>query len=342
MQPSSSSQPSQSSAPSGVAAPTASSAPSTSSAPSNVVAPTTSAVPSQLGQPTASAVPSTSSAPSMQPSSSSQPSQSSAPSDIAGPTISSAPSESKTPSLSPSTSTAPSTSSSPSILVQTTSSAPSGSLRPSHAPSILPSVSAVPSDAPSPIPIDADEEVAFDERIGTSAAEGCEKKEHSVTVDLRIAFPDQFVITCDADDDALLLEHIQKSLKVAFQPIVANWDGTAVFTSLEFDLSKEIVNMEGFGQRRNRNLQQQLSISGICPERPHTCPASSVDSCRLACGVLTTTSCNGMKLSSVENLDNQLSAAITQGLQSFNLDSFPCLGLRDRLIALVRVDNDTF
>ena len=154
----------------------------------------------------------------------------------------------------------------------------------------------------------------------------CQAREHSVTLDLRSAFADQFIITCSGDDDSRLLERIEKSLNTAFPYMATEWDGTAIFESFQFDFTQALTNVEGF--RRSRELAQ------VCPDRPHDCP-SFFDSCRFSCGLLRTTSCNGMALSSIEQIDNYLSAAATQALRALNME---CLGFESELIALVRVN----
>lgn len=156
----------------------------------------------------------------------------------------------------------------------------------------------------------------------------CQSSEHSVTLDLRSTFADQFVITCSGEDDSTILERIEKALNAAFPYVTTGWDGKAIFEDFHFDFAQGVTNVAGFGRERRE-------LATTCPERPHDCP-TFFDSCRFSCGLLTATSCNGMALSSIEELDKFMSAAATKAVRSLDME---CLGFDSDLLALVRVDS---
>lgn len=171
--------------------------------------------------------------------------------------------------------------------------------------------------------ISSSSKVAFDEA-------SCETREHSVTLDLRSTFADQFIITCAREDDTTVLDRMEKALNIAFPYISNGWDGTVSFASFQFDFAQDVSNVAGLGRERHRRELQE-----VCPARSEECPLF-FDACRFSCGTVTSTSCNGMELSSIEELDKFLSAAATKALRSLDLE---CLGFESDLMALVRVDS---
>jgi hypothetical protein len=158
-------------------------------------------------------------------------------------------------------------------------------------------------------------------------------EERTVTVDLQSAFPDQFIVTCTEEDDVSIMDRLENALNAAFPYVASSWDGKATFEEFDFDFHQEVTNVDGF--RRHRDLR--ILQTQICPARTTECP-SSFDSCRLSCGLLSTTNCNEMDMASIEQLDNYLSAAVTASLRSLQLK---CLGFSSELVALVRVINNS-
>lgn len=157
--------------------------------------------------------------------------------------------------------------------------------------------------------------------------------ERTVSVDLRSAFPDQLIVTCTEEEDHSIMDRLENALNAAFPYVASDWDGKAVFNEFDFDFNQEKANVGGF--RRHRDLR--ILQTQICPSRSAACP-SFYDSCRLSCGLLATTNCNGdgMDLDSIDQLENYLSAAVTASLRSLHLD---CLGFTSELVALVRIAN---
>jgi hypothetical protein len=153
-----------------------------------------------------------------------------------------------------------------------------------------------------------------------------------VTVDVHSSFEDQFIIACTEDDDNTVLDRIEDALNAAFPYVATTWDGMADFGSFEFDFVQLVQHMQRSGDGGGRYLQ---AAGQVCPDRVSECP-SEADSCRYSCGLLTTTSCNGMELKDIEDLDNYLSAAVTAALRS--LKSLTCLGSQSQLIAMVQVE----
>jgi len=160
-----------------------------------------------------------------------------------------------------------------------------------------------------------------------SASSSCtsDEREHTVVLDVRSVFPDQFVVTCTGENDTSILQRLESALNAAFPYVATAWDGNALFESFQFDFDQLVTHVEGY---------VPLGLVGQpCPERTIDCPPF-FDTCRYSCGLLTTTNCNDMQLSGIEQLENYLSAAATASLRGLDLD---CLGFQNELIAMVRV-----